>query len=672
VLFAAAIFLGAALLFVLEPMMAKMVLPRFGGAPAVWTTCVLFFQLALLAGYAYAHWIGPRPGRWIYAVHVGLLLLGFLFLPPGVPAQWSPSSDRAPAVALLGLLLISVGVPFVLVSSTAPLLQRWYARQPGSADPYYLYAASNAGSLLGLLAYPIVIEPYLSVSQQRIAWLVGYVGLVLLSATCAWVCREAPHRGPSQPSAKNPVGASTRARWLVLAFVPSSLMLGCTSYLGSDVAAVPLLWVVPLALYLVTFVLCFGKPDGHRWAIFALPAVLVLQVWVMLGGTASIEMAIASSLVTLFVAAMVCHGELARSRPSAEHLTEFYLWLAAGGAIGSAFNALVAPLVFSWIVEYPLALALSAALLPPLFSPRWRMANRLVPLAFAAGILAMFLWHHSSTNAAARVVEERRTFFSVLRVTRGEKDLTHILVHGSIRHGAQLRSTDARQRRLPLLYYFPSGPIGQVFHAFHGPTGKPRVALVGLGIGTLASYADAGQEFTFFEIDPAVADLARDTRYFTFLDDAEARGARVNVVLGDARVSLDQDRRRFGMIVVDAFSGDAIPTHLLTREALKLYLSRLEDNGLIAFHLTNAYLDLEPVVRELAHDLGLVALIQHDYDLTLEDRRRGKGESTWVIMARRNEDLGPLDDSPRWVPLQRRPGDPLWRDDYTNLLRVLR
>jgi hypothetical protein len=381
-------------------------------------------------------------------------------------------------------------------------------------------------------------------------------------------------------------------------------------------------------------------------------------------------------LTTLFVAAMVCHGELARRRPPARRLTEYYLWLAFGGALGSCFNTLVAPQLFSWVVEYPLALSLAAFLLPPLFPGTRTMlsiVNRVVPIALGCVVAAVFFWNRHQFVQDALLVNEQRTFFGVYRIVRDSDGKACVLLHGQVWQGMQVQSDNRRDRRPPLLYYFPTSPIGQVFYAFHGPTGKARTAIIGLGIGNLAGYADSGQEFTFYEIDPGVAAIARDSRYFNYLTDAEERGANVRVVLGDGRLALERDHnRRFGMIILDAFSGDAIPAHLLTQEAFRLYLDHLEEDGLVALHITNDHVNLEPIVAELAYDQKLVALVQADTELSPEERQRGKAPSTWVVLARRPEHLGPLIESNRWKALKRRSSPILWRDDYTNLLPILR
>jgi hypothetical protein len=470
----------------------------------------------------------------------------------------------------------------------------------------------------------------------------------------------------------------TRARWILLAFVPSSLMLGCTSHLSANVASVPLLWIAPLALYLLSFIVAFARATPawvHRAMILGLPLALAFQ---LAGeGTKSLGTSLATHLTTLFVAATVCHGELARSRPSTRWLTEFYLWIAAGGALGSCFNALIAPLLFHWVAEYPLALSLAAFLLPPLFpdTPHrmLRIANRAVPIALGCAVAAVLLLNRNQFLRDARLIDEERTFFGVYRIVRDSEGATNVLLHGQTWHGMQIQSDDPRVRRIPLLYYFPSSPIGQVFFAFRGPERKARTAVIGLGVGDLAGYAESGQEFTFYEIDPGVVKIARDQRYFTYLADAEARGADVSVVLGDARLALQRENgRRYGMIILDAFSDDAIPTHLLTREAVQLYQDRLEEDGLLALHISSEHFNLEPIVAALARDQNLVGLIQADTDVGPRERQRGKSPSTWVVLARQKAQLGSLTQSKWWRSLERPSSPILWRDDYTNLLPLLR
>jgi hypothetical protein len=689
-LFGTALFLSAALLFLVQLMIGKMILPIFGGVPAVWNTCMVFFQAALLAGYAYSHasvtWLGSRRQA---GPHVAVLLLPLLVLPISISPTWAPTGSANPVAPLLALLVVSVGLPFFVVATSAPLLQKWFAESAhGASDPYVLYAASNAGSMLGLLAYPVLIEPYLSLRLQSLSWMAGYGVLIALSIACAVIlwrsaplplrkgqCDAVQHTQGAGPQALPTAG--TRWRWLAYSFVPSSLLLGVTTYLTTDVAPVPLLWVIPLVIYLLTFILVFGGAATvlRRFLVFALPPVLLLQTGLLVSEETRLGLLFGVLLLTFFVVAMVCHGELGRSRPPARFLTEFYLWISAGGALGGLFNALVAPFVFSSVIEYPLVLVLAALLMPPLFpgaaTGRFRWPLRVVPVALAVAVGGTLLWHAWTSGASQGTIHRERSFFSVLKVLRGSRGVTHTFVHGNVRHGIQNRSPDPRQRRLPLLYYFPTGPIGQVFQALRAAKGVPPVAIVGLGIGSLASYGEKNQELTFFEIDPAVERIARGPNYFTYLSDAEARGAQLRVELGDARISLRREpEKHYGLFVVDAFSGDAIPTHLLTQEAIQLYQSKLKEDGMLAFHITNNYLDLKPVLAAQARAAGLVALVQDDQPSD-EEARRNKAPSTWVVMARQTSDLVGLAVSPRWRSLQSKPGPYLWTDDYSSIFRLL-
>ncbi|MDP9070227.1 MAG: fused MFS/spermidine synthase [Actinomycetota bacterium] len=725
-LFTATLFVSSALLFLIQPMFAKMVLPLLGGSPATWVTCLLFFQAALLAGYAYAHW----STRWLgvrrqATVHAVLLAGAGLALPIAVPSSWSPPPTANPVPWLLGLLVVSVGLPFFLVSSTAPLLQRWFAgtRHAADHDPYHLYRASNLGSLIALLGYPALVEPRLRLSEQRALWAGGYLCLVALATACAMALWRSPLASATEPSGglEQPPptvrpGVLQRARWVALAFVPSTLMLGITTHITSDIAAVPLLWVVPLALYLLSFVVVFSpRPSLVLGLMGQLQPFLVLELvlLVVIGATQPVLLVVAVNLVVLLVSAVVCHGRLAEERPPSARLTEFYLWIALGGVLGGVFNAVVAPVVFDSVVEYPLAVVLACLLRPPeatagdpararrldLLLPlgvaalalvstllaRWAglapLATRVVaaavgvaacagltrrPVRFGLAVGAVFLAGAVPLGDAGDTLYANRTFFGVLRVERdGER---HVLVHGNTTHGAQ--STAARRRLEPLTYYFPSGPIGQVFQTLPAATSTPEVAVVGLGTGTLACWGGAGQRWTFFEIDPAVERLARDPRLFTYLRDCPPSS---HVVLGDARLSLAQaPDRRFGTIVVDAFNSDAIPVHLLTREALALYLDKLADGGIVAVHVTNRYLDLRSAVGGLAREAGLTALVRDDMRLGRAERAAGKSGSVWMVLARQPADLSSLAGDPRWVPPPAAAGSEVWTDDFSNILAAFK
>ena len=633
-LFLLTLFLSAFLLFCVQPMIAKMVLPLLGGSPAVWTTCMVFFQAALLAGYAYAHatttWLGVRRQT---IVQAGLLVLPLFVLPFGIPsdAARSLSPEANPTGWLFGLLLGMVALPFFVVATSAPLLQRWFSQSghPSASDPYFLYGASNLGSMLALLAYPLVVEPNLRLAQQSMAWTVGYGLYVVLALGCiaiVWKGQEGALDGPGKSGpAQEPhrLRIGQVLRWVVLAFIPTSLMLSVTMYLTTDIAAMPLLWVIPLSLYLLTFILTFARRPilPHSWMVRALPMAAVVLALVLNILPVAQPISLPLHLVVFFLAAMVCHGELVQHRPPREHLTAFYLAMSCGGVLGGLFNALIAPLVFDRIAEYPLALVLACLALPNArtdTSERWsrsldwflplclgilmwglvtvlqprsgspqddlhaRLAFGLAglvcyafkdrPVRFGLGLGAVLLVAGTYTSSYGRVLYQHRSYFGVLHVAYVASGNFNRLIHGHTLHGQQC--LDPERRLEPLTYYHRTGPIGQVFEVLRTRDPGSDVALVGLGAGSLACYAEPGQRMTFFEIDPVVAKIARDRRFFTFLDDS--RAASIAVVLGDARLRLnDAPDHAYGLIVLDAFSSDAIPTHLLTREALRLYRASL-------------------------------------------------------------------------------------------------
>jgi spermidine synthase len=728
-LFALTMFIGAALLFVVQPMIGKMFLPFLGGTPAVWTTCMLFFQAALLAGYAYAHASTSRLGnRRQISLHIGLLLLPFFFLPLGISQKWvgRPPQGVSPSLWLLGLLIGMVGLPFFAVSTTAPLLQRWFSMtdHPSAHDPYFLYSASNVGSMLALIGYPLLLEPNLSLARQGAYWAAGYgllVVLILACATTIWrtpqVVAHTPTSSTDSAESKSP-GVKEWLRWVALAFVPSSLMLSVTTYMTTDLAPVPLLWVVPLAIYLLTFILVFARrsPIPHRLMVRLLPMSVVLLTLIFSLKTSQ-AIFIPVHLLNLFVVAMVCHGELMQHRPVARHLTAFYLAMSLGGVLGGIFNALVAPQIFSWVAEYPIALVLSCLACPsvspisrkpksaaldlvlplilgvlliwlvPVLVPRSTSQSDATgpkvafgvaaficytfkgrPARFALGIGVVLLSSQLLVNLEGKVLYQERSFFGVLRVTEDAGGNFRQLIHGRTLHGMQ--SLEPNRRSEPLSYYHRTGPIGQVFEALATRDRMPNVAVVGLGAGTLASYATPEQRWTFYEIDPAVIKIARDPRYFSFLEDCRARSC--DVVLGDARLRLREARNAsYGLIVLDAFSSDAIPMHLLTREAFQVYRQKLADGGLIAFHISNRYIDLAPVLSKLASDAGLIHRVRSDLEATAEQVRNGKSPSIWVIVASHEDDLGPLAKDARWKESSSRSDESVWTDDYSNLARHL-
>jgi spermidine synthase len=898
--FAFTLFTSATLLFLVEPMIGKMILPLLGGTPAVWNTCMVFYQAVLLLGYGYAHlsttWLGARKQA---AIHVVLLLLPFVFLPLAVNRDLIRGEDN-PIVGLLLILSLSVGLPMFVVSASAPLLQKWFAStsHPAAKDPYFLYGASNLGSMLALVAYPLLVEPHLRLREQSIDWSVGYSVLVALTVLCAvflWLsprnveveekveeskAEKAPASGrrPSEaikparhgirtggkpPTPAEPDAAISHTltgevtwrrvlRWVALAFVPSSLMLGATTYITTDIAAIPLLWVVPLALYLLSFILVFSHIPAwlqylivtgwcaviavlfcnflwgaatsmgmqlfmivlisaivgsclygawwlwtirdnhllHRAMVLQLPLLVLALLFFMLSElktkTHWIAWSLTIHLTTLFVVSMVCHGELARDRPAPKYLTGYFLWMSVGGVLGGLFNGLVAPLIFTGIAEYELAMMLACFLAPPLSATKttdwgqrvdvilaglfmlvggvlialrlrdhdlawdiiedgpwlWQLAALLVGLAVAAVVagrarerrfdhwmdlilpltlailligLSWGLWSNALLVRVRKIAEalslspyyfrriltygvpvvlcytfverslrfalgigaillassfcgtlndnvmhQERSFFGVLKVENEENEFGdeqfyfRRLIHGTTLHGMQFLNEDRRDE--PLTYYHRSGPIGEVMLAYNMPERLPNLAVIGLGTGTMACYARPGQHLTFYDIDPVVRRLSFDGNpaYFGYVHDARERGAHLELVMGDARLTMErkhlEDSEKYGIIVVDAFSSDAIPIHLITHEAMQVYLDKLTPDGLLAFHISNRYLDLRPVLYNLAQERHLAAVYQSD-DREVDPRSTamlGKSSSTWVVLARKKHYLDGLRALNEW------------------------
>ncbi len=821
--YALTLFISALLLFLVQPLIGKLIVPLLGGFPSVWNTCMVFFQAMLLAGYSYAHfsssWLGVRKQA---ILHIGLLILvtvAVLLFRLQVFGDLVPSSEDNIVELVFGLLLLllaSAGLPFFAVSATAPLLQRWFANtdHPAARDPYFLYAASNIGSMMALLAYPAAIEPELTLVQQRWAWSLGFALLVLLIAWCAVLLRRSLAPAPSLAAVKGlapvpmPVSdAITTApplrrfasdfagpslavavdreneeitlgravRWVALAFVPSSFMLGVTTYITTDIAAIPLLWILPLALYLLSFILVFSQLPGwvHKLMVLAMPVLLLLLIFFMLSHwPAAMWALILLHLGVLFFVAMVCHGELARTRPAARHLTKFYLLMSVGGVLGGLFNALAAPLLFTSLAEYRVVIVLAALLLPRLDEPKrpvtWRtrwldvllpigvglisleffgihpgdpfpVTNRILlwfdqmvgqdpgdaaweivaqlyglaarlhvagkflqlilqyappiflayllverPLRFGLAVAALLFAGSLPALLDPAVIYRTRSFFGILNVKQLEVTITvngeqkrvqsHQLLHGNILHGEQYRGDP--YRTWAITYYYHDGPIGQILKALQGDAARRDVAVIGLGTGTMAAYARTGDHYTFYEIDRKVKETSFDQKtYFSFVQDAKERGADVAIVLGDARLSLDRERhtkpdQKYDLIVVDAFSSDAIPVHLLTQQALQIYRAKLKPGGLVVFHTSNRYLDLEPVVGNIAAAEGMACIMQSDTATSAETP--GKLSSTWVLVANQQSDFGKLLENGSWKPQPPDPAYGVWTDDFSNLLQVFR
>jgi SAM-dependent methyltransferase len=739
-LYCFALFIGAILLFSLEPMVGKMLLPQCGGAASVWNTCMVFFQAVLLLGYAYAHFSTSFLGvRRQAAIHLVVILLPLLVLPVVFSAQTGPLPGQDPNLWLLVQLTLVVGLPFFVVSSTAPLLQRWFASLglAASSDPYFLYSISNAGSLLALISYPFLIEPWLGLLMQTYFWTAGYLLLIISIFCCAVVMWIASRPVDSASLAARPAGPPTakqrqkdrgaisapphpylqRLGWIFTAFVPSSLMLGVTAHITTDIAPVPLLWIIPLALYLLSFVIVFARKPfiSHSLMIAVMPYAVLLMPLYAFQLPMKFWMSIPVHLLTFFIVAMVCHGELVRSRPAANRLTEFYLWMSLGGVLGGMFNALVAPQIFNSVIEYPLMLVIACFIRPASkdFSGRtefnlldfaWLMgliavglmmvglayvfltANSFLvcilvygvpavicfafkkrPIRFALGLAVVFLTvDYYVSPQSGNIILRQRDFYGVKRVSITQERF-HSLVNGNIVHG--LQEMYPAISREPLGYYSRMGPLGDLFCAFDDTKKSRRVAVIGLGTGAMASYVLPGQHVTFYEIDPAVIRIATDPQLFTYLKQCPGKW---DVIEGDARLQLAKARDdQFDTIILDAFSSDSIPLHLLTQEALHLYCQKLKPDGVLVFHISNRYLNLEQMLAALAEKNNLVCLENDDVRNSEEDKRNGKYPSHYLVMARRLSDLGNLSENPAWS----RPSHPLgfhvWSDDYSNILSVL-
>ncbi len=729
--FATTLFVSATLLFLVQPMVGKMILPLFGGTPATWNTCMLFFQTVLLAGYAYSHVTTALLGIRNQAVaHLVVICLPLLVLPIVISHADAPPANVHPVGWLLLKLLMVVGLPFFVVSTTGPLLQKWFAGSghPAAKDPYFLYGASNAGSLLALLAYPLMLEPLMALTAQSQMWQGGYGVLLVLIVVCAWLVmrRQTVMANGNAGVSRERIAGETvivwreRVFWIFAAFVPSSLMLGVTTHITSNLAPIPLLWVLPLALYLLTFVIVFSRKPiiSQARAARLMPFLLIpLVVFTFVEFPKLQWMTIAIHLAAFFVAALVCHGRLAASRPSARHLTEFYLWMSFGGVLGGVFNALVTPSIFSGIVEYPLAVMFACLLLPKLAAsdhegrfdfkdvtqplllvglavgliyglrsatetPVWAVwfvlfaplamvcfAFKDRPVRFALGLGVFF-----ATLATYRSMEQGqpmeacRNFFGVKRVVAESDGGMHKLIHGTTNHGMQF--TDDARRGEPLAYFHRRGPLGDVFNTIAPTQPNTRVGIIGLGAGAIAAYAQAGQAFRFYEIDPDVERIARDPNYFTYLSDC--KGA-CDVVLGDGRLMMEHEADdSFDMLILDAFSSDAIPAHLLTREALQLYLKKLKPYGVMAFHVSNRYLDLIPLLARLANDASMVGLSKQDAVDAADPDNVGRLSAEYVVMARTKDRLEPLMAMGRWRSLRSARKVKLWTDQRTSILSLLR
>jgi len=670
-LYAFTIFVSAFLLFQVQPIVARMILPWFGGTSAVWSTCMLFFQMVLLLGYLYAHWIHEMSGKRQALVHTAMLLASLFVLPVIPNPSWKPTDANNPSFLILGLLSVTIGLPYMLLSTTSPLLQSWYGRRAG-AVPYRLFALSNLASMLALLSYPVLIEPNLSVRTQSYVWSAAYAGFALSCITAAWLAAKAPLHASVQPDNQTDRGLAPsvgmRTLWIALAACASTLLLAVTTFLTQDIAAIPFLWVLPLSVYLLSFIICFESPRLYNRGIYfpLLLGALLCFAYFLWPKSMKVHMGPTIMLVaiSLFICCMVCHGELARLKPHPRRLTGYYVMISVGGAIGGLFVGLLAPAIFNAYYEFPIGLAVCGGLAVFLLlrqgvKPAWRAAlvTGLVGYVVLLGVIT------KGTVTGYRAIA--RNFYGELRVedegNDDEIDADRKLLHGRINHGIQMR--DPNYRRTPVAYFCEASGIGHVMRA--RPAGAHwRVGILGLGAGALAPYGQQGDVFRIYEINPLVLDLARSE--FTYLKDTPAK---IEVSLGDGRLNLDREpSQQFDLLVMDAFSGDSVPVHLITVEAFQSYFRHLKPGGMLAVNISNRYLNLEPVMERAASHFGKLGLV---FDYTPKDDDDFLcNASAWALLIDRNQPLAPTLRTGR--VLQPHPGFRMWTDDFSNMFSILK
>jgi hypothetical protein len=726
IVYTAAIFVSALLLFSVQPLFTKIVLPRFGGSPAVWSVAMVFFQSLLLAGYGYAHYLIQIPNRRLaVAVHLLLLVAALLSLPLSIASGWGEPPTSGYAFWLLGLFAVSIGLPFFALAGNNPLLQAWFFRtgHPSGPDPYFLYASSNIGSFLALLSYPVLLEPMFTLRWQNLIWTGGYGLLVVLIAACAVLLLRSPLMVagdlPAGDADAAPPPRILRARWIFLAAVPSGLLIAVTAHISTDVAAAPLLWVLPLSLYLLTWVLVFQSRPllPHQWMLRLQPlAIAGVIVLLAIGGEQNLLLTLGGHQLCFFVIAMACHGELARTRPAAKYLTGFYVALSFGGMVGGLFAGLIAPFTFSWVAEYPILLALAALCRPPgeerfarwsawywpllaalalaLIAPSyfegkfmtWLDTYR-VWMIGAVGVLAALLalglnadrWKIFATVVVALVliraypadegrVETVRSFFGVHKIVVTPRGQYHVLMHGTTIHGAQkFQNNDGSPvtgRPEPITYYHKDGGIGQAITSIRERKGGAlRVAVIGLGAGTLTCASEPGESWKFFEIDQTMVDTARDPKYFSYIRNCEPG---LKPVIGDARLTFAKEPDgAYDLIIVDAYSSDAIPIHLATEEAMAIYKDKLTPHGAVVMHVSNRHLELVSVIVGIADANDLKSWVYN------EDSKRDNEyifATEVVVSAREEADVGTLAASEDWALTDAEERQRVWTDDYSNVL----
>jgi hypothetical protein len=726
IVYTSAIFVSALLLFSVQPLFTKMVLPRLGGSPAVWSVAMVFFQSLLLGGYAYAHYLMQLRNRVIpVLVHLALLVVALLTLPLSIASGWGEPPTSGYAFWLLGLFVVSIGLPFFALAANNPLLQAWFVRtgHPNGPDPYFLYASSNIGSFLALLSYPVLLEPMFTLRTQNLIWSGGYGLLIVLIGACGVLLLRSPASAAVDVLAADSGGPAPawmlRARWIFLAAVPSGLLIAVTAHISTDIAAAPLLWVLPLSLYLLTWVLVFQSRPllPHKWMLMLQPmAISGAVILLALSGERNLLITLGGHLLCFFIIAMACHGELARTRPPAKYLTGFYVALSFGGMVGGLFSGLIAPYAFSWIAEYPILVALAVLCRPPaerrpwsgsrwywpllavlavaLIAPShstgkvfsWLDDNRVYVIsavAVAAMILATLLRIDRAKLAGivilalvlvevypsddGRVVTVR-SFFGVHKIVITPHGQYHVLMHGTTIHGAEkFRNADGTPitgRPEPISYYHKDGGIGQAITAVRERKGAPlRVAVIGLGSGTLACASEPGETWKFFEIDQSMVDTARDPKYFTYIQNCEPD---LKPVMGDARLTFAREPDGiYDLIIIDAYSSDAIPVHLATKEAMAIYKDKLAPQGVVLMHVSNLHLELASVVVGIAEANDLKSWV-YDEDSGRDDEYIFA--TNVVVSAREEADIGKLASSEKWAEIEAEENQRVWTDDYSNVL----
>ena len=667
ILYASAIFLGAFLLFLVQPIIAKQILPWFGGSAAVWATCMVFFQMALLAGYAYADFTTRHlTHRRQVILHVALLAISLLVLPITPDAAWKPSGEENPSWRILGLLTLTIGLPYFILSTTSPLLQSWFARSFHHAIPYRLFALSNLASLLALLAYPFLVEPWITTRMQSIAWSVFYAVFVCLCGYAA----IASMRGAGQDNkaaadavqADAAPGAGIQFVWMTLAATATFLLLAVTTHITQNVASLPFLWIIPLSLYLATFILCFDHPRWYRREVFLLLVAVLLPLMAWYSDSLNLKLVIPMYLLGLFACCMFCHGELAHIKPAPRHLTRYYLMISVGGAVGGLLVGFGAPYLLNGYFELAIGLTGCALLL----------AYRTYRLAWwalvgSAAVVGATAWgggkaiDHQMANSRLMM----RNFYSVIKVRDNDEPTPfRSLVHGGIMHGGQLM--DPQYRLRPSSYFGINSGYGRMFSSL--PDAPRKVGIIGLGAGSVIAYGRKGDTFRFYEINPQVVDVAR--REFTFMNDTPAK---IEVVLGDGRLSLEREPdQQFDVLAMDAFSGDSIPMHLLTREAMQIYLRHLKPGGVIIFQATNRFINIAPIVASLANEFGMASVLISDSPDSEEGPDYWTSSTDQVIVTSNRALLQSAKIRDAATEIAIPAGFRVWTDDFNNLVRVLK